>query len=367
MKFNPESHKPDVLKPGDEVTLVSPVNIPPKQYRNYETYREYLTKKGFRTPESFHTSDTDTVSQRVNLFNMAIRSGAKALFPVAGNAYAGKVLHRIDYEAFEKEKPIFCTFSAASVLLMALHERSRVPVFYGPHLSFISSTSEFRRDPFAEDSFWNMIMQKDEVGTDVPPELAQYVFKWNGSKKLTNLFAENPQPSKNNTPRYFIGEKTDRTRDAVQGNLFPAFLQSLEIAIDKGLEVDFTDNILLLESDQIDYDAAFRMLQNINDKRALDKASAIVFAGITHHPHKEDGDHLANTLYDEDIIRRFTDRLRRLTKGNIPVLFGFPMGHGDYKLTIPFGPAAELHLESGDITLLESPFTEATAENKEEK
>ena len=358
MKPDLESHKPNPLKQGDETTMVSPVNLPPKQYQNYEVYKKYLKQKGLKFPDKFHISETDTVLKRVSLFNQAIKSGAKAIFPVAGNSYAEKIIPRVDYEAFEKHKPIFCTFSAASLLLIALQQKSHVPVFYGPHLSFLYSNSEFRKNPFAEDSFWNMLMQKSEVGSDIAPEIAEYVFKWENSLKLKNIFARNPKPKTTDAVRHFVGEKTNQGSSTVKGNLFPAFLQSIEKAIDKGLEVDFTDQILLVESDQIDYETAEKIAQKINSKSSLEKASAIIFAGITHHPHKEESGDLIHTLYNEKNIIEFTNNLRHLTRDNVPILFGFPMGHGDYKLTIPYGTAAKLHLESGDITLLENPFAQ---------
>ena len=66
---------------------------------------------------------------------------------------------------------------------------------------------------------------------------------------------------------------------------------------------------------------------------------------------------LKNELFDPVEIQKFVLKVRQLLKDNVPVVYGFPMGHAKYKLTIPMGIQAELDIETGDIILKESPFS----------
>lgn len=340
------------LSRGDMVTMASPANIPPLQYRNYDIYRRYLTDKGFSLPEQFHVSPVDTTSKKVDLFNDAAKSGARAIFPVSGSSYSLKTMNRLDYDSFRENRPIFCTFSAASTLLIALHERSGGPLFYGPHLSFLTTEQGVRKNPYSEDSFWNMLMRKSEVGHDTPDHIAKYVFKWDAGLRLLNLFSDDQMVDIGGGIRSFVGERLDMSHSSVGGALFPSFLQSLKTCLDEGVNIDFTNRILMLESDQIGYEEAKVIISAINSKSSLEKASAIVFAGITPHPFKE-SDGLAKELYSTKNIESFVSHIRKVTHDNTPVVFGFPMGHGNYKLTIPFGASARIDLESGDITLVD--------------
>ena len=142
----------------------------------------------------------------------------------------------------------------------------------------------------------------------------------------------------------------------------PSFLQSLEKALASGIEVDFSDRIVLVESDEIGFERAFSILKKIKTEASLTEAAAIVLASFVTYKQNPPNEKLIRELSDRDNIRQFIDDVKRLTDDNLPIIYGFPMGHLKYKLTIPMGVEATLNSETGDITLLESPFEEEETE-----
>lgn len=349
-----EMIKPYSLKEGDQVGLVSPVNLPPRQYRADQSIMDYLRKKGFGAVNFIASADTE--KKRSSTFNEAIINGSKALFPISGNRYANDIFHRIDYESFAKMRPIFCTFSAASALLLAIHFRSNVGVFYGPHISFIHEEAIFRENTYTIASFWNMLTKR--VGL---PESAEsspvdhLAFEWEGDNPvLQNIFQSDDCLDKDTT--IFVGCKNNQASPLIHGRLLPSFLQSLEKALSSGIEVDFSDRIVLVESDEISFEHALSILKKVRTEANLTEAAAIVLASFVTYKQHPPNEKLKRELSDRDNIEQFTDEVKRLTGDNLPIIYGFPMGHSKYKLTIPMGVEASLNSETGDITLLESPF-----------
>src|SRR3989344_2755437 len=267
-----EMIKPYSLKEGDQVALVSPVNLPPRQYRADQFIMDYLRNKGFGAVNFIASADTE--KKRSSTFNEAIISGSKALLPISGNRYADDIFHRIDYESFARMRPIFCTFSAASALLLALHFRSNVGVFYGPHISFIHEEAMFRENTYTIASFWNMLTRRVGITESAESSPVDHLaFGWDGyGLVLKNIFQSGAWLDKDTIP--FVSCKNNQTSPLIHGRLLPSFLQSLEKALASGIEVDFSDRIVLVESDEIGFERAFSILKKIKTEASLTEAAA---------------------------------------------------------------------------------------------
>jgi len=330
-----EISKPSKLEKCDSVALVSPVNIPPKEYRADDAIIQYLISIGYNP--STYIASTDTEKSRVDNFNNAINSGARALLPISGNRYGENILHRLDYEAFERNKPIYCTFSAASALLLALHFRTGVTTFYGPHISFIHTNATFRENNFTVNSFWNTLT--GEQGNEI-----------------TNIYSRTPVPADSEAIP-FIGISNSQTNNTARGGLLPSFLQSLERAINNGVEVNFKNRIVIVESDEISFERAFEIFEQINSLSNIKDSSVIILASFITHKKNPPNPKLLRQLYDLHNVENFRRSVADILGNNVPVIYGFPMGHLRYKLTIPMGTEAIVNLETGDITLVESVFS----------
>ncbi|MGB9706694.1 MAG: hypothetical protein ACPLXP_01275 [Microgenomates group bacterium] len=142
----------------------------------------------------------------------------------------------------------------------------------------------------------------------------------------------------------------------MEGRLVPIFLFSLEEVTKHGTDFDPRGKILMVEADERNYEDCFAALQSIHQRTDLSKLSALVLASFI--AFKPSSRKLREKLLDPANIQKFVLRTRKLLKDNVPVIYGFPMGHSRCKLTIPMGIQAELDLETGNIYLKENPFSE---------
>ena len=350
-------NKPLPIRFGDEVALVSPISLPPQQFRSDDAIMRYLAEVKHLKPRNF-IAEFDTPIDRLAHFHHAIESGQKTLLPVTGNRYGEDIIDKINYNLLEKAKPLFCTFSAASVLHHAIRERSKLVTFYGPHISFLYNMAVPRENAYVQDSFWNMLTkQANSVG--INEGLAKYFFKWDENNLiLKNIFSTSLKSSEIKSEKiYFIPERNDQSRALVQGKLIPSFLQSLERAIDMGVKIDFNNTIVLVESDETSFNQSLDIIKRLKKISNISSASALILASFVTFKRNPPNVELQEELYNRKNVADFVSKVRRLFKGNLPVIHGFPMGHLRYKLTIPSGVDAELNIETGDINIKESPFS----------
>jgi len=235
----------------------------------------------------------------------------------------------------ENIKPIFVTFSAASAFLLHLYLRTNTEVFYGPHIHFLAG---YEND-YTVSSFWNLLEQGG----------SQHI--------LSNIYSpaeEQSLPLSEKIP--FFSYRANQSSSLVAGKLVPIFLFSLEEII-KQEHTDFNPEriILMVEADERNYNDCFAALELVHQRTDLSKLSALVLASFI--AFKPENSILRNELLDPAKAQEFALRVRRLLKDNVPVIYGFPMGHSKYKLTIPMGIQAELDIETGDITLKENLFS----------
>lgn len=351
-----EISKPAHLETGDRVAIVTPASLPPNEYRADNKILRYLVEVRRLKPQNF-TAESDTPESRAESFNNAVKRSVKVLFPLTSNRYSNDILDRIDWQLLKEAKPIFCTFSAASVLLHAIHERANLVTFYGPHISFIYNMARPRENVYTQSSFWNMLMA-DNKAIGLSEETANSIFKWNdGQLTLKNIF-DTETPNYDGEPIKFVGESVNQTGPHVSGKLLPSFLQSLEKAFDFGIKIDFSNKIVIVESDETSYDDCYNIIERLALKSNISHASALILASFVTFKTNPPNEKLRAELYDEESVNKFTLKVRKLLKGRLPVIFGFPMGHLRYKLTVPYGLNANVNLETGDITLLESPYSD---------
>ena len=391
-------YKPRSLEVGGRIGLVNPAGEMNQQYAETTVPRviRYLEGRGFRVPErkkrenllggiqdpnilrdyidpytseesdirfnlwiqrrSFLARSNVSPKERAQLFNDAVMN-CDAIFPLVGNRFGIDVINHIDYGRFKQHKPIFVTFSAASAFLMHLHLKTNTVVFYGPHIHFLAGYE----NSYTVHSFWNFLKQENQ-GVDISGDTVEkYVYRKeeNSPSVLKNIYSatKNMQmPLSEKIP--FLSLRADQSPSSVTGKLMPVFLFSLQEALTQNDSIDFNPEgmILMVEADERSYDDCFAALQSVHQRTDLSKLSALVLASFI--AYKSESTSLGNELVDANNVKKFVLRVRELLKDNVPVIYGFPMGHSKYKLTIPMGIQAELNIETGDITLKESPFSD---------
>lgn len=371
-------YKPKSLESGDKIGLVNPVGEMNQEYAETTIPKvtSYLIRRGYRIAEqrinsrkliegiqdpniladyydpystdeqeirlnpyttkrrNFLALNNPSPRKRAQLFNEAV-ANCKAIFPLVGNRFGMDIIDYIDYEAFRERKPIFVTFSAASAFLLHLHLRTNTEVFYGPHIHFLAGYE----NRYTVSSFWNLLEQKN------PPSILENIYS---SADRQNI------PLSEKIP--FFSYKVDQGSSMVAGRLIPVFLFSLEKVITER-NTDFNPNgkILMVEADERSYDDCLAALQSIHQQINLSNLSALVLASFI--AFKPQSLSLKKELLDPTNAHEFTLKVRSLLNDNVPVIYGFPMGHSKYKLTIPMGIQAELDVETGNITFKENPFS----------
>jgi len=371
-------YKPKSLELGDKIGLVNPVGAMNPRYAETTVPRviSFLERRGYQIPEqrginrgrltegiqdpdiladyydpyltseeeirlnpltmrrrSFLTFKDSSPQERAQLFNQAVAT-CKAIFPLVGNRFGLDITPYVDYDKFREQRPIFVTFSAASAFLFYLHRETDTVVFYGPHIHFlVGCENEYTRS-----AFWDFLSWR----------YPQFV--------LRNIYSDPDVlfPPEERIPLFAY--KEDQSPAYTLGRLMPIFLFSLERVIEQeSTNFDPEGKILMVEADERSYDDCFKALSFIHQRTDLSRLSALVLASFV--AFKPGSSNLRDELLNPANAKEFTLRVRKLLKDNIPVIYGFPMGHSKYKLTIPMGIQAELNIETGDITLKESPFS----------
>ena len=345
--------KPASLKTGDKVAIVNPLSVVPHRFRKQIAYStEYLEQKGFVVVD--RSSQDEQQFQRMTEFNTVLSDGSiKGIFPLTGNRFGEEVIEDVAYENLLKNRPVFTSFSAASSMLLAIHERGELVTFYGPHITFVNSRASYQENTFSTASFWNMLTKrsgKHGLGS----KLGYYAFRWRDNNlELRNIFSGDIDKYDERIP--FIGLSQHTVEPVATGQLLPSFLQGLESAIDIGIDICFENKIVIVESNETSFEEAFEILSRIEKKKMLSNSQAVILASFVSRRDRPNPQ-LERELYNQGEVVKFRDKVSDLLKGNVPVIYGFPMGHSRYKLTVPMGVSADVNLETGDIVLNESPF-----------
>ena len=128
------------------------------------------------------------------------------------------------------------------------------------------------------------------------------------------------------------------------------FLESLARTVNSGQVTSVKNKILLLEADNITFSNAVNLLRGIHAAVDLRRAAALCITAITPH-HKTHVDQIDSTeLYSQTAATKFVDSVRTMLDGATPVSYGFPMGHGPHKATVPFDHPAQFNFATNSLT-----------------
>ena len=134
---------PNKLKPGDEVRVIAPsrsMAILGEDCKKIATER--LEALGLKVTFGKHVMEADpdyfaaSKEARVEDLNDAFRDpNVRAILTVIGGFNSNQILDYIDYEAIKNDPKIFCGFSDITALSNAIHAKTGVVTYSGPHYS----------------------------------------------------------------------------------------------------------------------------------------------------------------------------------------------------------------------------------------
>ncbi len=136
---------PVKLKLGDEVRVIAPAkSLAIISQENIKYALQTLEKLGLRVSFGGHVNENDmmmssSVSSRLNDLHEAFAdTNVNAILTVLGGYNSNQLLDHIEYELIAKNPKILCGFSDITALSNAIHTKTGLVTYSGPHFSTFS-------------------------------------------------------------------------------------------------------------------------------------------------------------------------------------------------------------------------------------
>ncbi len=293
--------KPSKLKRGDLVGIVSPAG--PINDSDLEADLRFLKAEGFSVHVAPHVydrreylagKDKDRLS---DLHDMFLNPEIKAVFCARGGYGCLRLLDRIDYDLIRKNPKIIVGYSDITALLAAIFKKTGLVTFHGPMVRGLSSLPEKTRT-----NLFRII--SSEQPDSFSPMAGRPLSRGNGTGPLMG------------------------------GNL------SLICHLLGTPFMPDPDHCILFFEDR--GEAPYRVDRMLTHLRLTGRLKGI--AGLIVGQFIDCG--------DPDAIDRLVEE--QFSPMNIPILTGFPLGHGPDNTTLPLGIPAELDTDAMTLSLLES-------------
>jgi len=291
---------PPALLPGDLVAIAAPGS--PFDRAAFTRGTEFIAAQGYRV--TWHADITARAgylagddNRRARELNVWLRDPeVKALLFARGGYGTSRIVDRLDFAALRRRPKVIAGFSDITALLLATMQQAGIAAFHGPMVAGAGK------------------------GTDGERDMA----------RLLALLAGKPGPRSHRGLRTL---RQGRVRATVTGGN----LSLLAHSIGTPFEVATRGCILFVEeTDEAPYriDRLVRQLLLAGVFRGVAGVVLGQFSGIT------PGERRA-------VAGLF---LEALADRRVPVVSGFPAGHGTPNRALPFGVAATLDAEAGTLT-----------------
>ena len=135
---------PEKLKKGDKIMIVAPsrgLKLIGADCRKIaeERFEQMGLKIEFApntTDENWDISGSTEPQKRADDIMYAFKDkSVKAIFTVIGGFNSNQIISLLDYEIIRQNQKIICGFSDITALLNAIHAKTGMEVYYGPHYS----------------------------------------------------------------------------------------------------------------------------------------------------------------------------------------------------------------------------------------
>lgn len=306
--------KPKKLLKGDVIGLIAPgsnVDDPAILERGVS----YLEKLGYRVELGINSDKSfgylaGTDQQRIeDLHNMFKNKNVKAIICIRGGYGAFRLLDKIDYKLIKNNPKIFVGYSEITSLQMAMLHKTGLVTFAGPmiHPDFSNEIN-----PYTEEFFWRMITSTKIIGRLTFPEENNLssITKGKGSGRI-------------------IGGNLAVFSAMIGTDYLPELNKKILVIEDIGELPYKIDRIL----NKMRIAKLFRQLNGLILGRFIDC--------YEHDPSKK-------TLTLGEVMEDYFRDLK------IPILYTFPHGHINEKVTIPFGITVNMNATKGYVEYSES-------------
>jgi muramoyltetrapeptide carboxypeptidase len=309
--------RPPKLGPGSRIGLVAPGG-PLLERDDLTRAQELCRALGYepvlgRNAYERHGYLAGTDEQRLADLNGALQDPAiDAIWCIRGGYGAIRLLDRVDYDAISRRPKAVVGFSDITALLNAIARRARVISFHGP-------VARAAMPPFSRWHFERVLGSIEAPGQlgRIPPPADVLVPQENRIVTLNGGTAE--------------------------GRLAGGNLTLLHCLIGTPYFPDLESAVLFLEDIGEDLYNVDRMLAHLTIVGALRQLAGVAVGRFTELERAaRDG-----ALGFDEVLATYFGPL------DIPVAYGFPIGHIENQWTLPLGVRARLNADAGELELLE--------------
>lgn len=310
--------KPKRLVPGMTVGLVAPASNSAEN-EGIRFAIDIVKSLGFKVKEGKYLFERNqylagTDKQRADDVNrMFADDSVDAIFCVRGGYGTPRILPYLDYKMIRKNPKVFLGYSDITAILNALYSQSNLMSYHGP---------------IAKQNFSEYTLAEFKKVLVNPQEKTQIA--------AAPLFeAVEGTAEKDNRLTRFVGGKA-------RGRLIGGNLSLLSKLIGTPYCPDFKDAILVLEDVG---EAPYRIDGMLTQLWLAGKLQEVAGIAIGKFTEAETSD---NTFSVEEVIEQ------RCVPLKVPTIRGLMIGHIDDQTVVPIGAMAELDVDAGTLTLLES-------------
>ncbi len=293
--------KPQKLVKGDRIGIISPAG--PVNEPDLQAGINLLESSGFKIQQAPHVYEThgylagDDETRLEDLHAMLQDQDIKAVLCARGGYGSLRLLDKIRYDLIRKAPKIIAGYSDITALLMAIHTKTGLITFHGP-------------------------MVRGLAGNDNK--------NW---ESLLNLISSNRPITQD------LSECTILLPGKAKGALMGGNLSLICHLLGTPFLPSFDGNILFIEDTGEPLYRLDRMLTHLTLSGKLKRISGLIAGRF-----EECGD----TADINKLLTGIADKLK------IPLVTGFPIGHGQKNIALPLGLTAELDTGLKTLTIEEA-------------
>ncbi|MEZ4702114.1 MAG: LD-carboxypeptidase [Rhodothermales bacterium] len=309
--------KPNRLRPGDTVGIVSPAGVTYHRVQ-IEILQEVIEVLGLKMKAGAHMLDRwgylagRDEDRAADINAMFADPEVDAIFALAGGWGSGRTLPYLDFELIRTHPKIFLGYSDITALLLAIQARTGLVAFHGPN-------GNSRWNTYSTDYLKRLLFEAEPV-------------------RMTN-------PTRQDDTLVQMKDRVHViTPGQARGRLLGGNLTVLTSIIGSPFVPAWEGSILFVEDIDEDVYRIDRMLTQLKLAGVLDQLAGFVFGKCTDC--EPDSGYASFTL--EDVLEQHIKPL------GIPAWSGAMIGHIDDRFTVPVGLEAAIDAASGQITLLEA-------------
>jgi len=336
--------KPDYLKKGDLIGLVSPsaplAGLVPHRV---EKAVEALNLMGFNVKigknalmvDDYVAGDPKRRAEDINNFFKDPK--IKAIISFIGGNHSNQILDYLNFELIKNNPKIFLGYSDVTVLHFALLTQCDLVSFYGP-----SGLNQFAENPkiltYTEKYFKKALMQVAPIGKIYPSsEYTEEILNWFNEEDL-----KRGRKMLVNTGWEWIKE------GCAEGSIVGGCISSIIHLRGTRFWPNFKNTIFFWEIPEGDSLEKGESLANI-DSYLMDLKLSGVFDGIKG---MIIGRPFAYTKQEIDKLKKIIQEYFK--EYNIPILFNVDIGHSDPMITVPLGIRVRIDSDKKIFEFLES-------------